>query len=455
MNNDNRSGNRSQQLVTSNSKEISANQFLELLSGKELSETIDNYAAESRSCDFTTHQTLAMFIKQVLSDDSSCRNAVNNMNIERIARSDEVLSSSTGAYCIARQRLNAEMLEELVKKSGELASAGAPTKWHWNGKRTVLVDGTTVTLPDTSANQDEFPQHGQQKEGVGFPLARLVILTCLSTGVVLNMGVDAYKGKGTGENGIFRRLFDSLCEGDLLIGDSYYASFFVIAEMLRRGVDVLIEQHGARHTDFRRGERLGKRDHRVDWEKPQRPNWMTPEEYARYPEKITIREAKVRSKILVTTLDCPKKALYTLYASRWHIEVDIRNLKTTMGMDTLSCKTPAMCKKELWIYMLANNLIRILMAQAALEKDTKPRNISYRHTIQIWLGAVSANVLGQPEKMAVIIKIIGDITVGNRPNRTEPRAVKRRPKSHPRLQRSRNEVRKKNRANRGGTRAVA
>jgi hypothetical protein len=396
-----------------------------------------------------------MFIKQVLSADSSCQHAVNNMNIERIASGDTVMSSSTGAYCIARQRLDIEMLKELVKKSSTLSSAAAPTEWLWNGKRVLLVDGTTVTLPDTCANQDEFPQHGQQKEGVGFPLARLVVLTCLATGVVLDMGVDAYKGKGTGENGIFRGLFDSLCKGDVLIGDSYYASFFVIAEMLRRGVDVVFEQHGARHTDFRRGEKLGERDHRVDWEKPQRPSWMTPEEYASYPKKITLREAKVQGKILVTNLGCVKKALYTLYASRWHVEVDIRNLKTTMGMDFLSCKTPEMCKKELWIYMLANNLIRMFMAQSALEKGIKPRNISYKHTVQIWLNTVGSNILGQPEKVAVIIKLIGEITVGNRPNRSEPRAVKRRPKSHPRLQRPRNKFRRKNRAYRESANAAA
>jgi len=167
-----------------------------------------------------------------------------------------------------------------------------------------------------------------------------------------------------------------------MLADSYYCSYFLIADLRARGVDVVFEQHGARKTDFRRGKKLGTRDHVVTWRKPVRPEWMTREQYHSYPAELTLRETKVRKKVLVTSFLNPrevcKRELGRLFVQRWNVELDLRHIKTTLGMETFSCKTPEMCKKEMWVYMLAYNLIRLLMVQAATHAGVLPRQLSLR-----------------------------------------------------------------------------
>ena len=309
-----------------------------------------------------------------------------------------------------------------------------------------LVDGTTVSMPDTAENQARFPQHGQQEPGVGFPLARLVGVIALSNGAVLDAGIGPYQGKGTGEHGLFRRLKRCFVEGDVMLADGYFCSYFLIADMLRRAVDVLFEQHGARITDFRRGEQLGARDHLVWWSKPARPDWMSVEEYRGYPDEIKVREVKVGKKVLVSTFLSPRKtpkaALGELFWQRWNVELDLRNIKTTLGMEALSCKTPQMCEKEFWAYLLAYNLIRLLMAEAALQAEVLPRQLSFKHTLQIWVAWSQRQFLSASgEDTATLFVLIAQIRVADRPGRAEPRAVKRRPKPYPRLDKPRRKAR--------------
>ena len=309
-----------------------------------------------------------------------------------------------------------------------------------------LVDGTTVSMPDTAENQARFPQHGQQEPGIGFPLARLVGVIALSNGAVLDAAIGPYQGKGTGEHGLFRGLKECFVEGDVMLADGYYCSYFLIADMLRRAVDVLFEQHGARTTDFRRGERLGARDHLVWWSKPARPAWMSVEEYRDYPDEIKVREVQVGKKVLVSTFLSPRKTpkaeLGKLYWQRWNVELDLRNIKTTLGMEVLSCKTPQMCEKEFWAYLLAYNLIRLLMAEAALQADVLPRQLSFKHTLQIWVAWSQRQFLSAAdEDTATLLVLIAQIRVADRPGRIEPRAVKRRPKPYPRLDRPRQQAR--------------
>ena len=285
-----------------------------------------------------------------------------------------------------------------------------------------LVDGTTVSMPDTAENQARFPQHGQQEPGVGFPLARLVGVMDLSNGAVLDAAIGPYQGKGTGEHGLFRGLKKCFVEGDVMLADGYFCSYFLIADMLRRAVDVLFEQHGARITDFRRGEQLGARDHVVWWSKPARPDWMSVEAYRGYPDEIKVREVKVGKKVLVSTLLSPRK--------------------TPLGMEALSCKTPQMCEKEFWAYLLAYNLIRLLMAQAALQAEVLPRQLSFKHTLQIWVAWSQRQFLsGFGEDTATLFVLIAQVRVADRPGRAEPRAVKRRPKPYPRLDKPRRKAR--------------
>lgn len=317
----------------------------------------------------------------------------------------------------------------------------------WRGRHVKLTDGTTTLMPDTEPNQTKYPQHGSQEQGAGFPIARLVAVLSLANGAVLDLAMGAYKGKGTGEYGLFRQLLDCFVEGDVMLADSYYCSFFLIAALQARGVDVLFEQHGARHTDFRSGEKLGARDHVVQWSKPvARPAWMTPEEYAAYPPALRLREVKVGKKVLVTSFLNPRKVckreIGELFVRRWNVELDLRNIKSTLGMERLTCRTPAMCEKEVWVYALAYNLIRSLMAAAAEQAGVLPRQLSFKHTVQVWVAWSQRQFLSSvPEDTVALFRLIAHIRVGNRPGRMEPRLIKTRPKPFARLQTTRRRAR--------------
>ena len=170
---------------------------------------------------------------------------------------------------------------------------------------------------------------------------------------------------------------------------------------------------------------------------------MTPEQYASCPDELTVREIKTDGRVLVTTMLDPRKTrkrgLSDLYMQRWHVELDFRNIKTTLGVDVLKCLTPQMVEKELWVNLLAYNLIRLLMAQAAVESGLKPRELSFKHTVQIWTQWILLNSgKGKDWQRDILFKLIAQVRVGQRPGRLEPRARKRRPKSYPWLKVSRN-----------------
>ena len=217
----------------------------------------------------------------------------------------------------------------------------------------------------------------------------------------------------------------------------------------------MFEQHGARKrsTDFSKGEKLGSRDHLITLTKPKlSPDWMTEEEYNSAPNSLVIRELEVSGKILITTLLCPssipKQSLKNLYKSRWQVELDIRNIKTTLGMETLSCKTPLMGEKEMWVYLLAYNLIRLIMAQSGLMADVLPRTLSFKHTLQLCLNwSQTQSQSNQHDCVTELLVLVAEQSVGNRPGRIEPRAVKRRPKPYPLLMKPRREAREEIRKN--------
>jgi len=418
--------------------------FFNQLTSPELLDAMESTLPEHRERLFPPTETLSMFLAQALKPDRSCQAIVNEAAVKRLQGGLPPCSTRTGAYCRARQRLPASMLSSLARHTGSLVSAQAHATWLWNGSRVRLVDGTTVTLPDTVANQAAYPQQGGQKPGLGFPICRLVAITCLSTGAVLNAAIGRFKGKGSCEQTLLRTLLDTLESGDLLLGDAFYGTYFLLAELQSRQVDALFEQYGSRRrlTDFSQGVKLGNRDHLVTLTKPKaRPDWMTLEQYLAAPESLVIRELEVGGKLLITSLTCPasipKQALKTLYTSRWQVELDIRNIKTTLGMETLSCKTPQMAAKEIWVYLLAYNLIRLLMAQSALLADILPRTISFKHALQLWLGWQPTD---ETAAIPGLLLLVAEQTVGNRPGRIEPRAVKRRPKPYPLLTKTRAEA---------------
>jgi hypothetical protein len=271
-------------------------------------------------------------------------------------------------------------------------------------------------------------------------LARLVGVVSQAHGAVLDVTMGPYKGKESGEHGLFRKILESFEAGDVVLADAYYASYFLTAGLLARGVDVVFAQHGGRHSDFRTGQRLGRCDHVVQWSKPViRPGWMSVEQYEDFPKELPLREVRVRDKVLVTSFVDPrqvgKREVGRLFLKRWNVELDLRNVKTTLGMEELSCKTPEMCEKELWTHVLAYNLIRVLMAQAAVEANVLPRQLSFKHTLQVWIAWSQRQFLADgKENLNALFGLIAYVRVGNRPGRVEPRAIKRRPKAFPRLQ---------------------
>jgi hypothetical protein len=448
MGHSNHSSAQHQRNVAGQVQKTDANHFFNLLTSSQLLDLVEEELPEHREREYPPTVALSMFLGQVMSADGSCQNAVNEANVNRMLNGLSTVGSSTGGYCLARQRLPLEMLRSLARQTGMLLSSHTPHGWLWNGREVKLVDGTTIQMPDTEDNQSHYPQHGNQAAGVGFPLARLVGVTSLSTGALLDAAMAPHKGKGTGEHGLFRGLRDTFNDGDIMLADSYYCSYFLIADMLTRGVDVLFEQHGARHTDFRLGKKLGPRDHLVCWAKPARPDWMSLEDYHCYTNEIRVREVKVRRKVLVTTLleqsKTSKNALGELFLQRWHVELDLRNIKTTLGMEAFSCKTAAMCEKEMWVYLLAYNLIRLLMSESALQAGVLPRELSFKHTLQIWIAWSQRQFLSNSkEDTAVLFMLISQIRVGKRPGRIEPRAVKKRPKPYPRLQNKRSDERER------------
>lgn len=393
-------------------------------------------------------ETLSLFLSQAMSADRSCQNIVNAMAVERLSNGLPLHSTFTGSYCKARQT---EMISELVRSTGKLIEAQLPMHWRWQGRAIKLVDGTTVTMPDTPKNQASYPQQQGQKPGLGFPICRIVGIMCLASGSVLNAATGPYKGKGADEQTLLRGRLDSLEADDIVLGDAYFARYFLLAELMERNIDAVFEQLGARRksTNFCKGQRLGTKDHLITYVKPKKkPDWMTEEAYQAAPETLTIRELKVGKKILVTTLlspkDAPKNALKSLYKDRWHVALNLRNIKTTMGMETFSCKTPEMVEKEMWVYLLAYNLIRLVMAQSASLADLLPRQISFKHTLQIWVAYRHRQGTHRgDETLNVLCVFIAENCVGNRPGRIEPRAVKRRPKPYSLLMTARSEARER------------
>lgn len=419
----------------------SATGLFNLLTSEALFQQVEALLPPHRERLFPPTETLSMFCAQALNEDRSCQHAIDAAAVSRLVCNMTPCSSHTGAYSRARTRLPDVMVSTLARATGRWITEHAPPAWHWRNRPVRLVDGTTVTMPDTPANQAAYPQSRTQQAGLGFPICRIVGIVCLGSGALLNATICRYQGKGNDEQSMLRVMLDTLKTGELLIGDAFYATYFLLCALYARGVDGVFEQHGARKrmTDFRLGKRLGARDHLIDMTKPViRPDWMSQADYDAAPEAITVRELRAGGKTLVTTMLCAKQVcradLKSLYRDRWHIELDLRAIKTTLGMETMTCLSPAMVVKEIWVYLLSYNLIRMMMARAAAHSHCLPRQVSFKHTVQVCVTLIYADSLSHTlDDEAAILALITQQRVGNRGGRVEPRAVKRRPKPYPHL----------------------
>jgi hypothetical protein len=434
--------------------------FADLLSSQRLQPALEEEKATWRQELWTPLLTLWAFLSQVLSPDGSCRQAVCRVLAWLVSSGQEPCTPRTDPYCKARKRLPESLLSRLVRETGQELHQKSPKGWRWLGRPVKIADGTTVSMPDTAANQAAYPQPGSQQPGLGFPIARLVVVFCLASGSVLEAALGRYRGKQQGENSLLRGLEGAFQPGDVLLADRCYGGWFDLACWLQRGVDMVTRLHQSRRCDLRRGRRLGKGDHVVFWAKPVRPQWMDEPTYQGLPQQLELREVRVQVKqpgfrtkvyVLVTTLleakVYPAKELARLYRLRWQAELDLCSLKVTLGMDVLRCKSPEMVAKEVWAHLLAYNLIRGVMAQAAAELEADPRKLSFKGAVQA-ITAFAERLLeaeGQryQELYEWLLLTIGAYAVGERPDRVEPRARKRRPKGYPLLSKPRHEARKK------------
>ena len=404
-----------------------------------------------------------MFLGQVLNPDPSCRAAVARLNAHRAARGQRPCSAQTGASCQARRRLPERLVADLARRTGQALDAGSHPAWLWKGRRVYVYDGSHASMPDTPANQAAYPQPDTQKPGLGFPLARLAAVFSLATGAVLDLAIGRYAGEGQSELGMLRALWDVFRPGDVVLADRLMCAWTEMVMLKLRGIDAVCRFTTHRTADFRRGRRLGRGDHVVEWPKPNKPRSIDRAAYDALPDSLTVRETRVRveqpgfrTRVLVvaTTLvdakTVPAEDLAQLYRERWNAGLDLRALKRTMQMGVLRCKTPELVRKEVWAHVLAYNLVRTVMAQAAAKHDLGPRSVSFKGAIQALLAfqpvIVALGDRNTARCRAVYEQVLAAVAahrVGDRPDRFEPRLRKRRPKHYAFLRQPRAEVKRR------------
>jgi hypothetical protein len=422
--------------------------FSEMLPASRVEQVLEAEHVAGRECPlFTPLITLWTFLSQVLSPDHSCREAVARLRAFRAAEGQTLCDPDSGPYCKARQRLPENVCARLARETGGELHDQVRNTSLLGGRPVKLVDGSTVSMPDTPANQAEYPQSRSQRKGLGFPLARIVVLLSLASGAALDLAIAPFRGKQTGETALFRQLWRSLFAGDIVAGDRCFASFWDLALLKMAGVDSVFRQHQLRLTREQRIKRLGSGDYLLRLPKPQRPSWMDRDSYRCIPAELIVREVTVSVKVrgfrvkeltLVTTLcdaqETSVAELAQVYRLRWHAELDLRSIKVTMQMDVLRCKTPAMVRKEIWMHLLAYNLIRGVMAEAAIDHGLHPREVSFKGTLQTLSAYRTLVERAAPAQLrrlyAAMLSAIASHRVGDRPDRYEPRAIKRRPKQH-------------------------
>ena len=410
---------------------------------------------------WTPLQTLWTFLGQVLHADSSCRDAVAVTLSQGAAAGQRALpSADPSAYCQARRRFPGQRLAAGVRQVGQRLCEEVSAAVTWHSRQVVLVDGTTCSMPDTPDLQGAFSQPTGQQRGCGFPVAKVVALFCWASGAILEAAIGPL---WMSELHLWRTLWAALAPGQIVLGDRFYCSFYDIVGVVRRGCDALFRLHQRRAQDFRRGRRLGKNDCLVTWQRPTwkaRPRGMGRRQWLALPAELTVRLIRFAADIpgfrsrsitvATTLLDAkayPAEEIAGLYRDRWLIELRFRDIKTTMGMDVLRGKTADVVRKEILMHLLAYNLIRCLMWQAAGKHGRPLHRLSFAGTVSrinalgpyLWLYAGSERAA---PLYALLLHWIAHDRVPDRPNRLEPRAVKRRPKEYDLLNRPRNEMRK-------------
>jgi hypothetical protein len=387
--------------------------------------------------------TFIAFLGQVLSRGSACREAVRRVQAWRVAGRCAAPDESTSAYCQARARLPLAMLRAAHERLGGWIERHAQQGWRWCDRPVKVLDGCGISMPDTAENRARWPYAGGQKAGCGFPTAQMVGLFCLATGRLVRFALAGWKAH---EIPLARQLIGWMEPGEIVLTDRGFCGWGLIALLQRKGVDVVMRAHQARKLKGRR----------MSWAKPQRPETWTKSLWRELPAALCVRIVRfcvavpgfrTQEVVLVTTLldaaAYPDQALAALYRRRWAVELCFRDIKTTLGLDVLRCLTPALVEKEIWLQAIAYNLVRALLLEAAWTHGVELARLSFKGTVDTlrqWAPLFAPALSASQRARDALLRIIAADPVPLRPNRTEPRARKRRPKSYQMLTRPRHEM---------------
>lgn len=414
--------------------------------------------SSSRRRFYSKENTFWAFFSQVLDADGGCREVVRKLQAYAALNSQTLPSTSTAAYCQARKRLDKSSLEAIFQHTADQTEF-TPDPNYFNGRRVIVVDGTGVSMPDTVENQMVWPQQKNQKPGCGFPQASICACFCLQTAGLLGYQIG---NKKSHELPLLRKQYSTFKKDDIFLGDKGFCSYFDIHNFNKIGVDSVVTL--ARRKPVSASESLkvlGDDDLLIQWKRPMKNKNMSYSEKDRkaLPETLTLRQIKVTVEqpgfrttgfyIVTTLLDAeqyPANDIAQLYFQRWDVELNFRDLKTTMGMDILRCKTPEMIEKEILMHFISYNCIRSLVSEVASKNNADIGRISFKGCMQAlrqWEPHLNQNDIKKQEKIKLIDilhQIIADYIVPERPGRSEPRAVKRRPKPYRLLTKPRAEM---------------
>lgn len=403
--------------------------------------------ANSRHRSYPMSVTFWAFLTQVMTPGSPCREIVRKVQAWHATRRLPIPSSSTGAYCQARSRLPIESLRKIQSHTANELQRGVRSDQLWLGRHVKVVDGTGVSMPDTPENQAVWPQSPNQTKGCGFPIAKLVGCFCLSSGALLNL---AEGNQHIHETQLFRKQFGLFNPGDIVLADRGLCSYASIAQLLFQRVDTVMRIHHMRSVDFRKGKRLGPKDRLLTWDKPRYPSkGFSKRQWDALPQTLTLRMLQINvqvpgfrteSIVVVTTLTDPTlypvEELAALYFRRWSVELFFRDIKITLGMDVLRCRTPDMVRKEIALHVIVYNLLRGLMQHAAALYEVDLTRLSFKGSVDAlrqWSDIFNAAHSKPKEQRRLfdhLLQIIAQDTVPDRPHRSEPRVRKRRPKNY-------------------------
>jgi putative transposase len=409
---------------------------------------------------FSTEIVLWAFLAQVLRDGkgAACTAAVADIATYMLQTGQRPPSGDTGDYCRARAKLNLTALQRLVRELAQQLQREVAPSWLWKGRHAKLVDGFTFTMPDTPDNQEAFPQLKSQTPGVGLPIARACAVLSLATACICEIAIGPYEGKETGELALLRGMHEVFTEKDVVVFDRYYCSYMMLALLMENRSHACVRLHQRRASDFRRGCRLGPDDHLVTWCRPSKPSWMSSEQYEKIPETLPLRELRfeitqpghrAETITVITTLtdrqEYSKEDIAELYGFRWNVELDILQIKQTLNLDHVRCKSPEMVRRELWVTLLAYNLIRKLIATAAALHDKQPRQLGFtlacQTVLSCWMLLSTGSCSNTQAMYDMMLAHIAANEVANRPGRIEPRVLKRRRHRYPLMKHARAQLR--------------